>query len=202
MKILTVSDSVEPMLFNRFKRSNFPDVELILSCGDLPSEYLTFLVTMFNVPLFFVRGNHDSHYDSRPPQGCIDLHARVMTYQGISFLGLEGSRWYNGGSHQYTEQQMRWIIRKQWWQLFWRYDIDVVITHAPPRGIHDAEDLCHRGFKSFHQIIEQYSPRYFIHGHIHASFDHPEERITMVGQTRVINTFGYCELKLDHERND
>ncbi len=202
MKILTVSDSVEPLLFDQFDCSNFPDVDLILSCGDLPSEYLTFLVTMFNVPLFYVRGNHDSHYDLRPPEGCVDLHAQVMTYQGIRFLGLEGSRWYNGGPHQYTDQQMRWMIRKLGWRLFWQGDIDVIITHAPPRRIHDAEDLCHRGFKCFHQIIERYAPRYFIHGHIHTRFDHPQERVTTIEQTRVINTFGYCELDIDHEKID
>lgn len=202
MKVLTVSDRVDPMLFDRFERSNFPDVDLILSCGDLPSEYLTFLVTVFNVPLFYVRGNHDSHYDTRPPQGCIDLHARIMTYRGLRLLGLEGSRWYNGGPHQYTEQQMQRIIRKLWWQLFWRDDIDVVITHAPPWAVHDAEDLCHRGFKSFHLIIERYTPGYLVHGHIHASFDHPAQRVAIVGQTRVVNTYGYCLLDLEHEATD
>lgn len=202
MKLLTVSDSIAPILFDRFERSNFPDVDLILSCGDLPSEYLTFLVTMFNVPLFYVRGNHDGGYDASPPQGCVDLHTRIVTHKGIRFFGLEGSRWYNGGAHQYTEQQMRRLVRKLGWQMFWRGNIDVVITHAPPRGIHDAEDPCHRGFKSFHRIIDRYNPQYFIHGHIHSHFDHPNERITMTGQTRVINTFGYCEIELDHEEKD
>ena len=32
---------------------------------------------------------------------------------------------------------------------------------------------------------------YFIHGHIHANFTDPSQRVTIVNQTQVINTFGY-----------
>jgi Icc-related predicted phosphoesterase len=80
----------------------------------------------------------------------------------------------------------------------WRQKgIDIVITHAPPRHIHDAEDLCHRGFKSFRWLIDRYRPRYFIHGHIHAQFDDPAQRVSIINQTKVVNTYGYYLFEID-----
>jgi Icc-related predicted phosphoesterase len=192
MRILSVSDYVVPTLFDNFEVGQFPKIDLILSCGDLPPEYLSKLNNLFNAPLYYVRGNHDIRYDSKPLDGCIDLNARIVQYQGIKLLGLEGSRWYNGGPHQYTEKEMWKTIRRLrprfWWQ---NKGLEIIITHAPPRYIHDAEDLCHRGFKSFRWLIDRYSPNYFIHGHIHAEFNDPAERITIINKTKVVNTYGY-----------
>ena len=197
MKILTVSDQVAAVLYDRFDQRQFEGIDLILSCGDLPPEYLSFLLGKFNAPLYYVRGNHDIRYDAKPPQGCIDLNARLIRFQQMTLLGLEGSRWYNGGPIQYTEQQMRRRIRRLTPRFWFSGGIDLVIAHAPPRHIHDAEDRCHRGFKSFRWLIDRYSPRYFIHGHIHANFEKPSRRVTMVGRTQVINTYGYHVLQIE-----
>lgn len=198
MKILTVSDRVEPVLYDYFDAKNFPGVDLILSCGDLPPEYLGFLASAFNVPLYYVRGNHDIRYETSPPEGCVDLNDRMVEIAGLTILGLEGSRWYNGGPVQYTESQMKGRIRRLRWKIWWKKGIDIVITHAPPRYIHDAEDPCHRGFKSFRKLIDRYQPGYFIHGHIHTLFTNPDQRVTMSDQTRIINTFGYHQIEVDH----
>lgn len=191
MRLLTISDKVEPVLYDRFDRRNFPPVDLILSCGDLPPEYLTFVASVFDAPLFYVRGNHDIRYENHPLDGCRNLDGRVVRHGGLKFLGLEGSRWYNGGPIQYTERQMRKKLRGLQWRLRLNRGIDVVITHAPPRHVHDADDPCHRGFRSFLALIERHQPRYLIHGHIHRFFSSPEERVTRIRGTRVINTFGY-----------
>ena len=74
----------------------------------------------------------------------------------------------------------------------------MVVTHAPPRHIHDAEDPCHRGFECFHRLIKKYQPGYFIHGHIHRLFDDPADRVTVVGKTRVVNTYGYNILEIEN----
>lgn len=107
MKILSVSDYVVSTLYDNFDAERFPKIDLILSCGDLPPEYLSYFLTSFNVPVYYVRGNHDIRYDSKFPGGCIDLNARLIRFRGINILGLEGSRWYNGGPHQYTENEMK-----------------------------------------------------------------------------------------------
>ncbi len=191
MKILCVSDQIEPILYEPGGNKCFPDIDLILSCGDLPSEYLTYLVTVFNVPLFYIRGNHDGIYDVKPPQGCVDLHGRIIVYKNVRIMGLEGSHWYNGGPIQYTEKQMARMVLKTKFKIWWHKGIDIVISHAPPKGIHDGKDICHRGFSCFLSLINRYSPNYFLHGHIHTGFKNREGRKTIINRTDVINTFGY-----------
>jgi len=194
MKILAVADKVEPYLCEPSGQVRFPGIDLILACGDLPPEYLTSLSTLFKVPLGYVRGNHDIRHQTVPPAGCINLHGRIATIQGLRLGGFEGSRWYNGGPIQYTERQMHRMTRRLRW-AFWRAKgVDCIVTHAPPRHIHDAEDPCHRGFRCYSTLIERYQPHYFIHGHIHTLFRSPRERITRIGETRVINAYGHCLL--------
>jgi len=198
IKILSVSDAVEPMLKQPSDSGLFADIDIIISCGDLPPEYLSALAHFVNAPLYYVCGNHDIRYKSKPPQGALNLHGRLLAFEGLNILGLEGSHWYNGGPYQYTEDQMRSMIRRLRPKLWWQKGVDVVVTHAPPRHVHDAEDPCHRGFECFHRLITKYQPKYFIHGHIHQAFDDPSERITVVGKTKVVNTYGYCILEIEN----
>jgi len=191
MRVLTVSDRVVPVLYDQFDRHQFEGIELILACGDLPPEYLSFLAVKLDVPLYYVRGNHDLRYEANAPPGCVNLDSDLVQFGGKNILGLEGSRWYNGGPNQYTENQMRWKIQRMRPRIWWKGGVDIIITHAPPRHIHDAEDRCHRGFKSFRWLIDKYSPQYFIHGHIHAHFADPSQRVTVVNHTKVVNTYGY-----------
>ena len=202
MRILTVSDVVPDELYKKFDRSAFPEIDLILACGDLPPEYLSFLYEAFNVPLYYVLGNHDIRSDSYPPGGCIDIHGRIVSFKGIKIMGLGGSRWYNGGPNQFTEREMVSILRRMRFSIWRKKGIDIVITHAPPLDIHDARDPCHKGFAAFRRVISKYSPKYFIHGHIHKLFTDPRERITAVTQTEVINTYGYHIIEIVHSQTD
>jgi len=197
MKILTVSDKVEPAFQNEQLPQKLAGTELILACGDLPPEYLTRLTTTLNAPLYYIKGNHDIRYATKPPGGCLDIHARIVTFNNIKILGLDGSRWYNGGPNQFTENQMKWTLWKLRPLLWWNKGVDIVISHAPPRLVHDAEDRCHRGFKSFHPLIRRFSPSYFIHGHIHALFNDPSERMTTINQTKVVNSYGHYLFEID-----
>ncbi|WP_319525941.1 metallophosphoesterase [uncultured Desulfosarcina sp.] len=198
MKILAISDIVVPELSDRIDVRRFRDADLILSCGDLPPEYLSAIREKLDVPLFYVRGNHDIRYRSAPPVGCLNIHQRRVVFNGLWFMGLEGSRWYNGGPIQYRDYQMRRMIWCMLPGLWFGGGVDIVVTHAPPRHINDAEDRCHRGFKSFIKLIARFKPRYFIHGHIHAHFTDPSQRVTQVGDTQVINAFAWHLLEVDH----
>jgi len=198
MKILSVSDIMVPELSDGFDPRRFEGVELVLGCGDLPPEYLSFLRERLDAPLYYVRGNHDIRHKTAPPIGCVNLHANCIDFKGLRIMGLEGSRWYNGGPIQYREHQMRQMIWRMMPGLWLKGGVDIVVTHAPPRHIHDAEDRCHRGFESFLKLISRFKPRYFIHGHIHAHFAEPSQRVTLVGNTRVINTFAFHLLEVDH----
>ena len=200
MKILTISDRQEALFEDDAGWKTLGEIDLILSCGDLPPEYLSYLASKSNAPLYYVRGNHDLRYDSKPPYGCFDLHARMTTVEGIRILGIEGSRWYNGGPIQYTEHQMRMILLRLLPYIWLKKGVDIIITHAPPRYIHDAEDPCHRGFVSFRWLMRLFTPHYFIHGHIHAHFNDRLERISTYHRSQVINTYGHFIFEIDSRR--
>jgi Icc-related predicted phosphoesterase len=197
MKILTVSDVVDASLYPGYDADRFAGVDLVLACGDLPPEYLSFLVNALNVPLYFVRGNHDIRYETKPPIGAGSVHSKLIQFKGIKIMGFEGSHWYNGGPNQYTEWQMRFIVYRMLPTIWRRGGIDIFLTHAPPRFVHDAEDPCHRGFLVFRWLIRHCRPQYFIHGHIHKCFNDDSERITLIESTRVVNTYGFFQIEID-----
>lgn len=198
MKILAVSDFIEPLSSDLLRGNVFSDVQLIISCGDLPPDYLSALSRAFAAPLYYVRGNHDLRYEASPPKNCFDIHAQLLPFGDMTILGLEGSHWYNGRPLQYTEAQMRQIVRFLRPRLHRFKHLDMVVAHAPPRYIHDTDDPCHRGFQVFRRLIKRYQPKYFLHGHIHRRFDEPEQRITRIGWTRVINCSGCYLFEYDH----
>jgi len=212
MKILTISDKVEDLLYSSAIKSRFGDVDLVLGCGDLPHYYLEFIVTMLGGPLFYVIGNHANAVRQRYapseqweyPGGCENIDGQVVRYRKLLIAGLEGSLRYNSNpDFQYTEREMAWKI----WQLapslvmnkllYGRY-LDILITHAPPRGIHDRADRCHQGFAAFVAFMDRFQPRYLIHGHVHV-YSPLERTDTVYRQTRVLNTYGYRILEIDEE---
>ena len=197
MKILAVADRVTTMLVEPVLGAvDVADIDLIVSCGDLPPEFLTRLKARFDVPLLYVLGNHDLRYAVSPPLGCQCIDRRIVRHRGLRILGFSGSRWYNGNINQYTEKEMASFIRRLRIALWLSRGVDLVVTHAPPRHIHDAEDRCHKGFKSFNSLIERWRPACLVHGHIHTLFSDDSMRVTTVNSTRVINSYGFCTFEI------
>ncbi len=197
LKILAVSDWEDAALIRQVETKTLEPVDLVVSCGDLPPEYLSFLRDRLDTPLLYVKGNHDLRYTAANPAGCRNIHARVVTVNRMNILGLEGSMWYNGGVNQYTETMMKRTISKLRFIIMRKGRIHMMVTHAPPRHIHDREDPCHMGFECFNALILKRRPRVFIHGHVHQTFDTMEDRITRVNGTRVINTCGFTIMEVE-----
>ncbi len=206
MRILSLSDTLVPFIYSPQVRSRFPDIDLILGCGDLPYYYLEYVYNAMDVPLFYVRGNHDKTVEYSEagqhsfPHGGIDLHRKSIHYRGLLLAGVEGSVRYREGSFQYTQSEM-WLHVFSLVPAFFRNRtmhgryVDVFISHAPPQGIHDGEDLPHQGIRAFRWLIEVFQPLYFIHGHIHVL--RPDTTTdTTFAMTRVINTYGFRETQL------
>ncbi len=189
MKILVIADMPCKQLWDYFDKKQLEDVDLILSCGDLPAEYLSFLVTFASCPLLYVHGNHDERYDTSPPEGCICIDDNVYEFNGIRIMGLGGSYCYTGGRHQYTEKQMEKRLKKLRFKLMRKGGIDILLTHAPALGINDQNDLPHRGFMTFLNILDQYKPQYMLHGHVHMNYGYQIPRSTQYHDTTVINAY-------------
>lgn len=194
MKILLVADVEEPYIWDHFDRERFNDIDLTISCGDLKANYLSFLVTMIKAPLFYVPGNHDKSYITNPPLGCESIDNKLVNYKGIRILGLGGSPMYNNGEFQYTEKQMKRRIGKLRFKIWKNKGFDILVTHAPAYGLGDGDDVCHKGFKAFRNLLDKYSPKYFFYGHQHL-IKNLQPRIRKYGNTTVINAYGYYILE-------
>jgi Icc-related predicted phosphoesterase len=170
MKILAIADEESKYLWEYFDKRKLEGIDLIISCGDLDPNYLSFLATLSTVPVLYVHGNHDEKYRNNPPEGCICIENRIYVHKGVRILGLGGSMRYSSGTYQYTERQMKQRAAKLRFHLLRRRGFDILVTHAPAYQLNDGRDLPHQGFQIFRTLIEKYRPKYFLHGHVHLSY--------------------------------
>ncbi len=209
MKILALSDRVVEAIYSPQVRDLYGDVDIVVGCGDLPYYYLEYVVTVLNVPVYYVYGNHDkTQYmsDGRrvvAPEGCISLEGRAENVDGVLIAGLGGSiRYQPNSTNQYSEMEMRLRVLQLAPRLLLnkaRYGrfLDLLVTHSPPYGIHDGEDLPHRGFKVFLTLMHYFKPRYLLHGHTHLyrrdaiwGTQYHNTRVRNVYPARLIDTVG------------
>lgn len=191
MKVMVLSDVPCKALWDASDpHAKLKDIDLILSCGDLPAEYLEYLATFTAAPILYVHGNHDRNYDKHAPGGCTCIEDTIYTYHGLRILGLGGSMRYNPNvTHQYTEKAMGFRVGKLWLKLLHHKGFDILLTHAPAQGINDGPDLPHKGFSCFTVLLEKYKPTWFIHGHIHMQYNPNLPRVCTYGKTTVINAY-------------
>lgn len=211
MRILAVSDRVMEQLYCADVRKKYPDIDLIVGCGDLPFYYLEFLISALDKRLIYVRGNHD-----KGPQytmegrvlehvhGGSDIHGRCVVREGLLVAGLEGSMRYRPNApFMYTESEMKMQVASLMPRLlrnkirYGRY-LDLLITHSPPFGIHDKPDIPHTGFKIFLNFLRWFRPKYMLHGHIHI-YRQDTQRITQFEDTTIINVYPYYLLDYQTE---
>lgn len=246
MKILCISDQIDPLVYSNLAKERFADVNAVLCAGDLPSDYIDFVVSTLNKPAFFIFGNHNltefgyyhkkklhtgahptfekeiPYYDMGGSFGATyvgfknlrDKHVMILdpkTHKTRPLLisGVSGSKRYNKGLNQYTDFQMQIHLLRLIPGLLYnkiRYGryLDIFLTHASPRHIHDKEDPCHQGFECFNWFIKKFTPSYLIHGHIHL-YDINSERLTKIdlpnGSTTVINAYSHFILNLYGEND-
>lgn len=189
MKILVLADVESKYLWDYFEKEKLDGIDLILSCGDLRSEYLSFLASFAKVPILYVRGNHDDNYALKEPEGCVCIEDKIYVYKGVRIMGLGGSIRYKAGANQYTQSQMKKRVVKMWPKIKMKKGIDILLTHSPAAGISDGEDNPHKGFEVFIDILDKYKPKYFIHGHVHLSYSMNNKRECKYKDTTIINGY-------------
>jgi Calcineurin-like phosphoesterase len=217
VRVLALSDEVDDAL--AADPAAVRGARLILACGDLPFDYLDTLMNVLDVPLVFVPGNHDpdvSGYRSsragltlraglpaQPPwpDGAINADGRIVDAAGLRVAGLGGCRRYREGPNQYTDGQQarraRALRLRAWWCR--RRDgrgVDVLLTHAPPRGFGDEDDPAHRGFRALPGLVAALAPAALLHGHVHpyGVSRHGQSRL---GNTSVYNVTGWHLLEIE-----
>lgn len=225
MKILCISDHIDPVVYSHRIKKRFSDIDFVISCGDLRLNYYDYIITNLNKPLFFVFGNHhlkhfEAYHGSKVSSpyfyenkaylvqntGATYVEGKSVIQKNMIIMGFGGCMWYNGGENQFTEIGMFLRILKKLPRLLWnklihKRFVDILLTHAPPRGIHDQEDPCHRGFKAFNWFIKMFKPKYMVHGHIHL-YDKNANRIDRVHSTDVINAFDHHVLEINNSNDE
>ena len=197
MKILLIADEESKILWDYFDPERLEGVELILSAGDLKSSYLEFLVTMLNIPLLYIHGNHDSHYERKPPDGCICIEDKIYNFNGLRILGLGGSLRYREGPNMYSEMEMKVRCIRADFLATLRNGFDILLTHAPARHLNDFDSLSHRGFECFRALLERVRPAYFVHGHIHKNYGVNIPQRSQYGATTVINACEHYRFEIE-----
>lgn len=201
-RILAIADEVDEALYTDKLIQLRPD--LVVSAGDLPFDYLEYIVSRLDVPLVYVPGNHDAELRSseptwtplgadapeRGPLGCLNADGRVVVAAGVRIAGLGGSVRYRRGPNQYSEGEMRWRamslgVRVKLNPFRAARRVEVLLTHAPPLGWGSKDDLAHRGFAAFLPLVKELAPKVLIHGHIHPYGRGQPQR--SVGDTQVVN---------------
>jgi uncharacterized protein len=194
VRLLAVSDEVEPQLLDERTVEAQGRVDLVIGCGDLPADYLDALSTIYAAPLVFVRGNHDPPGRQGDYLQAAEIDGRVVRERGLLIAGLEGSIRYSDGAHQYTERQMMAKVRALRLRLRLRHP-DILITHGPPAGVNEGTDAPHRGLKAIRRAVEWMRPRLLLHGHVHP-YGREIIREGQIGETRVINVVGHRLIEL------
>ncbi|HTT53168.1 MAG TPA: metallophosphoesterase [Streptosporangiaceae bacterium] len=188
VRVLAVSDVVDEVLCADV--AGVRDAELIMACGDLPFDYLGRLMNRLDVPLVFVPGNHDPDVSgyrlsragltlraglpARPPwpDGAVNADGRVVDVAGLRIAGLGGCRRYSPGPNQYTDRQQARRARRLAARARLRRPrgaprtVDVLLTHAPPRGVGDGADPPHQGFPALNALAGWLRPALLLHGHV------------------------------------
>ncbi|HZM24677.1 MAG TPA: metallophosphoesterase, partial [Anaerolineales bacterium] len=162
MKILVLSDEVVERLYSLCESGHFSKIDLILGCGDLPYPYLENLLTLLNLPLLYVPGNHDPTYNPdnslTHAEGGSNLDLKVIRYKKFLIGGFGGSiRYRPDGTNQYSQTEAYFRAFRLLPRLFlnrinYGRALDILITHSPPFGIHDDETQSHQGLKAINWI--------------------------------------------------
>ncbi len=189
-KILIISDTE---ILGRYPmdklKKMFSHIDFIISAGDLGNDYLDYLFTTLNKDIIYVNGNH-VYKKGHDISFCKNIDGKIIKYKGLKIFGLGGSKKYSYQENQYSEFEMTQRIILNLGYLLWGKKLDIMVTHTPPRRINDREDFTHQGFEVFHKILKYFKPKLWIHGHIHL-VSHMDTQETIVGDTRIINAYGY-----------
>jgi len=204
VKTLAVSDQVLDRIYILASNGHFKDVELILGCGDMPYAYLEYLLTIINVPMFYVPGNHDPRSTHARAEGGSNLDLKIVRYKTFLIGGFGGSiRYRPDGINQYTQAEaytraFSLLPRLLLNRMQYGRALDILISHSPPFGIHDDDDPAHNGLKALNWLIHFAQPRYLLHGHTHFYKRNLASPETTIGITKVVNVYPYKIIEASH----
>lgn len=197
IRILAVSDTLEPTFAEARNRRALAPIDFIVGCGDLDHNDLAFITDAFNAPLLYVHGNHDTNEHPRngvaicpePIDSTATIRQAGLPVAGLTWPGMRGKRGHRSERAAWS-QAVRLATRR-----LGRSGPLIVLSHVPPLGCGDvATDAYHRGFKGYRWLLQRLEPVLWLHGHtpLAAACDWQ----TQVGRTTIVNVTGAVLIEL------
>lgn len=180
MKALVIAD--RPPGIDIVQTIASENIDFIITLGDLTREDILPLAEITHVPKVGVYGNHDSGtYMSE--LGIWDMHLKIWDFQGLKFGGFQGCVRYkeNPDAIMFTQEEADLLMSDF-------PEVDVFISHCPPRGINDEEDIAHQGFDALRKYLDEKQPSVWLHGHTYPT---DETIVKQYGSTRIEYVFRY-----------
>jgi hypothetical protein len=201
IRILAVSDILEPTLIDARNRGALSPIDFIVGCGDLDHDDLAFIADGFNAPLLYVHGNHDTNERWRerrescpePIQSTATIHQAGLSIAGLAWPGVRGKTGHRSETAAWN-QAMRLATRR-----LGRPGPLMVLSHVPPLGCGDvATDAYHRGFKGYRWLLRRLEPVLWLHGHTPLAATRDWQ--VRVGSTTIVNVTGAVLIELTPPR--
>jgi len=177
MRLVLLSDT-----HGKHWQVNAPEGDVLIHAGDMTMAGEPDVTADFDLWLgkqphkkkFVIAGNHDRNFFHDPVHAeALITNATYLRDTGIEYGGVKfwGSPWSpEFGGDFWVFQTKRKVEREQIWKHI-PHDVDVLITHAPPRGICDktvAGSLV--GDYELRETIRGRHPKVHVFGHIHEAY--------------------------------
>ena len=180
MKALVIADR-QPNI-DLASTVNQENIDLVITLGDLVREDLLGLEEVKHIPKIGVYGNHEAVCicQSLIFGVCIWKYGILRDYDLAVFRDMCDIR---------IILMRLCISRKK--LTFWcevSRQLTSFISHCPPRGINDEQEIAHQGFDALRKYIDEKSPRVWLHGHTYPTDEY--------GNTRIEYVFRYSIMEL------
>lgn len=138
-------------------------IDFVVSLGDLTIDSMKVLISFCQeegLPLYAIRGNHDMYDMSIFGDNLIDIDERIIEFRGFTFMGIEGSNYYNDYSIYKNDRE---LFEKEF-----NGHIDILFSHTKPYTITDKSlwDV-RQGLIGINKILCNNQVRYHYYGHFH-----------------------------------
>ena len=161
------------------KDVDIPDGDILLFAGDMSrlgrertiKRFNSFLGELPHPHKIVIAGNHDLLFENDPTHAqslitnAIYLEDSMVEIEGIKIYGSPYTPTFHDWAFMLSQEEL-----KEKWQLV-PSDIDILLTHGPPRGYGDKTILgADAGDIELLEIIRKIKPKYNIYGHIHEAY--------------------------------